>query len=290
MSVGKTFYRLLEGAREKKAKRNAVQAESIRLTTRVMKAAGESNPPPNLNRLARHLGVQKIQSVPLAMSGRILVHNRTFSIEINEKLDELEHRRTLAHELAHLILEKDRIALSSNVDSINDLERNYPYALMEELCDMCGDEMLLQKDWLWERLAGHRVSLQTVMEIASETNLSVEFVATRIIALKLQRWRAIWCMKIGQNIQLVKSLPHWDEAFLASIQIVDASLIADSYESEGVSSGRVCLSICGEENTYFAQATKLNDKSVLCILHLGCGAQSLSPRYSGGKTTQEATS
>ncbi len=93
-------------------------AEARRLINRTTIAAGVDQPPVDLDRLAGYLNVRRIVSVPLPMQGRVVMDNNELVVEVNEKLDTCDRQRCIAHELAHIVLESERmdIATTSGVN------------------------------------------------------------------------------------------------------------------------------------------------------------------------------
>ncbi|MGQ0547025.1 MAG: ImmA/IrrE family metallo-endopeptidase, partial [Betaproteobacteria bacterium] len=80
-----------------------------------MISAGVDHPPTNLERLAKHLNVEAISYAPLSMRARLMMDCGKLIAEINEDLDPFARRWSLAHELAHVVLERERLGLATTV-------------------------------------------------------------------------------------------------------------------------------------------------------------------------------
>lgn len=264
------FYsKLFESAVEGRSKTKRIQSAAIRLINSEMIAARSNVPPADLRRLASHLGVQEVLLVPLASRGRLLMDGTNVLIEINEELDDFRRKHTVAHELAHLVLEKDRVAVARAAGY--NVDKPFSHSLMEQLCDLCADEVLLPESWLRDELTKERSSLKSVVEIALHAELSIEFVVTRIIDLELRPWRAIWCFNTHGRIHVSKSVPLWDESFLASVEICDSgdSPLRNCWSCSNITQGNVVLTIHGEQTCYPAQCLRTSGDAALCILYTG---------------------
>jgi Zn-dependent peptidase ImmA (M78 family) len=265
------FYnRMFDAALEQHSTAKAVQGEAIRLVRRELLASGSHIPPIDLNRVAKRLRVQRIEVLPLAMRGRLVLTDAGVVIEINDSLSAWDQRHTIAHELAHLVLERDRVA-SSSAAGMN-VKRRMAHGLIERLCDLCADEMLLPSEWLDDRLKRARPSLRVVLDISTDANAPVDIVATRVVNLAFQPWRAIWCKRQRGKYCLEKSIPQWDEAFLASVDVLesDDSPLMQCSERNEVVTGSVELRIRGEKHCFPSQCIRLADDSVFAILYTGC--------------------
>ncbi|HEV2969196.1 MAG TPA: ImmA/IrrE family metallo-endopeptidase [Pirellulales bacterium] len=264
------FYnRLLDSAAEQRSKSKATQAEAMRLVRRELIAAGTDAPPTDLKRLAKHLGVQRVAIVPLAMRGRLMLSGSDVEIEINGDLDEWSRRHTIAHELVHLVLEKDRVAMARAAGS--NVKKRIAHGLIEQLCDLGADEILLPREWLAEKLKRSRPSMDLVVHISNHLDLPVDFVATRIVNLGLQPWRTIWCGRSKRKSYLVKSAPAWDELFLAGLDILDAdeSPVTKCWDHNEVEKGTVVIRIHGELHDFPSHCLKIAHDSVFGILYTG---------------------
>ncbi|MGQ0545630.1 MAG: ImmA/IrrE family metallo-endopeptidase, partial [Betaproteobacteria bacterium] len=143
--------------------------------------------------------------------------------------------------------------------------------LVEKLCDLCADEILMPREWLGHRLDRPNTSLATVFEIASETDLPVHFVLRRIIELELKPWRAVWFEKMNGKVQVVRSEPTWDDAFLAWIEVEEhpESALTMCWQGSGVTKGKVGLRIDGRVERYSAECALVGKEQVLSLLYLG---------------------
>lgn len=264
------FYRHLRASvAERASNTKAIRAEALRRVRCEMISAGVAEPPVNLRSLALRLKLRDIVFVPLPMRGRVMLDGNNVVVEVNENLGQHERRWTIAHELAHLILEKERVAIAE--ESGRNIDRSISHGMIEQLCDLCADEILLPQEWLRKKLPKGRGSLQAVVEISRRADVSVDFTVTRLIELGLQPWRAIWCVKVNQEIQIVKSVPHWDESFLVGINVLNVEMtpISSSLESDAITQGYITLQIHDDDIRYPAQCAQISKDTVLCILHTG---------------------
>ncbi len=261
---------LIDAVAERRNSHIAAEAEALRTFRRELLSQGSAEPSTDLSTLAARLHIESIDYVPLAMRGRVLMVGKKIQIEINNDLEEWERRHTLAHELAHLVLEKGRIAASR--EKGKNVSRKISHNHIELLCDKCADEALLPKDWLQKQLEINRPSLQTVVAIANRTKLPIPYVAKRIIDLQLRPWRTIWCERLNGKYSVVNSIPAWDDSLLTSISLnADGQLPIDSCWSNNgsVSTGTIALRIYDDDCKYPAQCIKITPDSAFCILFTG---------------------
>jgi hypothetical protein len=203
------------------------------------------------------------------MRGRVLTSSSGIEIEVNEDLDEPTQQFTIAHEIAHLILEKQRIAVA--LTEGQNVKRYLTHSLIERLCDACAAEILLPEKWLENELRQRRGALEHILKIAFELDLTPEFVASRIIDLQLRPWRALLCKDVHGNLQITKSIPDWDDTFLVSVSILSLpdTPIRTYDEKPNMSTGRLALRIHGEAMEYPAQCLRQDDGTIFCVLHIG---------------------
>jgi len=260
------YRRIRDVGAERRSKNKAVRGEALRLINSEMISAGIEHPPADLVRFAQHLGVHEIRFIPLVMRGRLVMEGRRLVAEVNEDLNDLERQRTVAHELAHVVLERERIAQATTVGQ--NVSRVAGNNLIEKLCDICGDEILLPREWLRVRLSNNDASLGTLLEIASSSNLSVDFVLARVIELRIKSWRAIWCMNVSDKAKILRSMPYWSESFLPWIDVEDnpTSPLRKCLETGDLTRGQLALLIEGERQPYFAECMRTGRDVVLCLL------------------------
>lgn len=266
------YRRARESAEERRSKRKAIRGEALRRVNYEMCAAGVDHPPADLVRLAQHLGISEIKVVPLSMRARLITQGGKLVAEVNEKLDRFSRQRSLAHELAHVVLERDRISLASTIGS--NVRRSGANGLIEQLCDLCGDEMLLPREWLGKRLEHPSASLASIMEVASQADLPIDFVLKRVIELELKPWRALWFQKNQEEMQILKSEPKSDDTFLAWIEVErdPNSPLSKCWEAHGITQGKISLKIDGKTERYTAECAKIREQVALSLLYLGQSA------------------
>lgn len=262
------FEAIAEKAQERRSKRKANEAEVLRRIRRVKIAAGVDLPPTDLNKLARHIGISDIRNVPLAMKGRLILKDNSFKIEINNNLSDFEKRYTVAHELAHLIVEEKSLNEHSFIRKNGKEQSSRPYLLTENLCDLGAEEILLPCKWLQNRIRDQGPSLEIIEQISKEISCDLSFVAIQLIKLGLWHCKLLWCEKIENKLYVTKAFPRTDEAFLAFIDPFDleTSLPGNSLINKRFMEGHLRIKSGDEDYLYRAQCIPVDGKEVLSML------------------------
>lgn len=264
-----SYYRRVREFKAERSNKNlAERAEALRMINREMISAGVNQPPVNLSSFSKYLGVRSIYSTTLPMRGRLLREGNELTIEVNKKLDECERQRTIAHELAHVVLERERIgaALATGKNK----SRSIPHTQIEKLCDLCGDEILLPQEWLRKQLSKSGRRLSTIVEITAQTKLSIDFVLSRIVELSLIPSQVIWCVNKNGKFKIQKWLPHdLDQTYLVWIDIINtpASPLLNAWKTSGPVSGELAFRIENKKELFPVECMKTNTGSVVCILN-----------------------
>lgn len=256
----------LRATRERASKPRARrQAEAIRLVKYRKISAGVVTPPTDLDRLAKNLGVVDIRKAPLPMRGRCLMEGAGVAIELSEELEAFEERFTLAHELAHLIVEEGRVAECAAVGSRLKVAQAAAHQEVEETCDRCAEEILLPAEWLMDKIEIEQPTLQQAVELGEECNCTVEFVVQRAMDLGLWHARLIWFEQHDEMFRAVDTYPHQDELFLVEIPPfpVEGSLVEKSM-SGGCIPGELVLR--QGEAPYRAQFLRVGENRILAII------------------------
>ncbi len=266
---GKFFSRLLDTSLSKRSKTAEIQAEVRRLIRREMIAAETPAPPVNLRRFAKHLGVQDIVSAPLAVRGRLILENGQLLVEVSDQLDELNQRITTAHELGHIILERERVALSKSVNA--NVRAAVSHRLIESLCDYSAHEILLPRWWIEENLLRMGRKFAAALEMSQSSGLPLDFVVVRLIELQFVQWRAVWCARSDQGIHVLRSIPTWNDAFLSRVVVSNdmGSPLRASWETSEVVSGHLEITIQGETTTFRAQCFRKDSTTSICVIYTG---------------------
>lgn len=250
------------------------RAEIKRRLRSLLIASGNRRPPANLEALHPSLQVQEVRRAALPMQGRLLIEKEGIVIEIDEQLSSFESRFTHAHELAHLILEENRVSMSLNRGSAVRHQCGSRFREVEELCDWAASEILLPEEWLFDPVRSSERSLAVAESIGHSAKCDPVFVLVRVLSLKLWGGRLIWFRKSASDSwQVVATYPEKDESYLQRTEIADASLLDRALEEEtSACSGQLPLQVFGERQEYFAECTRLSDGSILSYLPLNAGS------------------
>lgn len=253
---------------EKQSTRNALQAEILREVQREKIAGGVNALPVDLDRLAKHLGVFEIRDVPLSMNGRVLLDHSKAIIEVNSSLSENNKRFTIAHELAHLIIEKHRPPSLPPIDLHSKTLSAGMYHLIEELCDSCAEEILLPGKWLWERIGSLSPSFAAAEKIGAEAHCDMKLVIERAVSLGLWQCRLLWWEMKEGKFYAIKTFPSKDEAYISWVDPIspETSLPGKCLIANSTLKGKVKLRINNEEIVYVALCMPLSQTVVLSML------------------------
>ena len=184
-----------------------------------VRAAGVTLMPRDLEKLARKLQVPVLEE-PLDCRGRIVLEAGQLVIEINHRLSAFEKRKTLAHELGHLILDKEGITRAYLQGGHRGRISRLEYDAIEKSCDVAADELLLPERWLENQLP-RDPSLESLLKTAAGSGCDLDFVATRV--LDLGHWTGchfLWWKRAGDRMVVSRSLPAEDDAALAFYESV----------------------------------------------------------------------
>lgn len=243
--------------------------EGLRRLRRVLRGAEiGGHPPLDLEKLASHLSVSEIRLTPLAMRGRIAVEGPRVSIEINAEDPPFVQRFTLAHEIAHLVVEDGRVrAAVRQGRAVESLDRRY-YEEVERVCDLLAGELLLPEEWLKDHLDLHTPSLSTAQSIAVVARVPLTFVVKRAIERGL--WRASasgWTMHRGHARVAWSVIEHGgvlgaDDA----LTLVDERLIVDALAADEVVHESLTLKLHDQDEIVEAQACRSMDDEVILLI------------------------
>jgi Zn-dependent peptidase ImmA (M78 family) len=228
--------------------------------------------PADLKRLASNVGIAEVRFTPLPMRGRLIVEQSSLVAEINRELSELDGRFVLAHEIAHVILEKhlgtgmkrhsDMVAEKKNVS-----EREY--RSLENLCDEAAKEILMPLPLLRRSLTSQRPSLSGLMAIADQAQAGPEVIASQVLRTRQWECSYFWWRYWKNRWTAVASLPHRpeDELLWWDIENASSSIIARSITQEGVVRGPITIEDSHMRLRYKnAEALSTGDGIVLLML------------------------
>ena len=148
------------------------------------------------------------------MRGRLLRENGRFVVEINSTLSRYDKRQTIAHELGHVLIEKDSLLRVPNRAERAQAGCALKHSELETLCDVAAAELLIPLRWLEEAVWKKHVSLTLVKMLADQTDTSVEAIAARLLEECLWRCRFIFWNTLGDSLSATKSYPYLDDVTL----------------------------------------------------------------------------
>lgn len=195
--------------------------------------------PVNLDILTKDVGISRKVEVPLPFNGRLVREKSDIVIEVNKMLSEFQKRQVIAHEIAHLILEKRNLILMLSRGERNRIQKTLPNHVIEKLCDEAASEIILPLYWLRDQLKYQTPSLELIEKIARISETTIDSVAIRIHSKGLWRCRFLWWNLVDGNLFVTDSFPTEPEDILLSIRVknIGASLIAKSIREQKYLSG-----------------------------------------------------
>lgn len=200
------FELLLDRIKNRSGRWRSLASEKVQSIRRAVIAAGCTQLPTDLPRLAHDLGVSEIRNLPLAIRGRLMRERQALIVEINCDLPREEQRQVLAHELAHIVIAGGDVRLLPRVDS-EKLSYGSSYGSVEKLCDIAAAEVLIPLTWLRDHITNSPPSLGTVQNIASAVDCSPDYVAERICRESLWRCTFFVWQRRGAGVEVVRSFP-----------------------------------------------------------------------------------
>ena len=267
MSSGKPFFEAL--IEEARASREGPEIAALRRLRRELAAAGASDVPRDLDRIATYLGVVETRSVPLSTRGRLVAERGGLVVELNQDDSPQLRRFTYAHELAHLVAEPRR-AMQATASTRAASERSErAYAEIEALCNRLAGEMLMPESWLSDRVSLDTPSLADALSAAQTADVDPELVAKEAINRGL--WRAlliVWAVGPASAAPL-RSCPHDDPrgAPTNAVALDDASLLNSAVATPGTVVKGPIFFRAPEQHRLFAEAVALGS-GVLSLMSL----------------------
>jgi len=168
-----------------------IKSELVERINTLKARSGCTSFPTDVNQLAFCAGIQGVRYVPLAVRGRLVREPGGVVAEIQSDLTPQDRRFVLAHEVTHLILERDAIERSETRLDRSRGSGGIGHRAIELLCDYGAAEMLLPTAALRNELRKVQPSLELVMSITKEADCSLELVAHRICE-RLAGWENGW--------------------------------------------------------------------------------------------------
>ena len=165
---------------------------------RLLDRIGIAEPPVDLDCVARHQGVHAIEEVSMGtLFGSTTRTEHGFDITLSDS-QPYRRRFTLAHEIAHTILDSKRSALGPvgmrKPDTYNRIERR---------CDRLAAELLMPNHMFQPRVLKAPASIQTIKDLAELFDASIESAAVRYSQLNPYQVRVVvW--DVGEEVTRVK--------------------------------------------------------------------------------------
>jgi hypothetical protein len=171
------------------ASARATAPDAERLALEILVTHRVSRTPVDVRRLAREMGVAAIITAPLVEDGRLERLTAGTRVLVKDGMSDGRCRFTIAHELAHLLLE-------TRGGAGNVLLAGAASAEIERFCDEFAAALLLPSDWLWATYRGRPKRLAVVREIAGAARTSVAAALIRMNSVfgwrrVLLRWQAV---------------------------------------------------------------------------------------------------
>ena len=253
---------------QKKPKQSTSSVDIAQEIERVSRAARLKFPPANLERLGRYLQVGEVREAPLAIRGRLIAENGLVMVEINNRLEPFEKRKVLAHELAHLLFDRDRVRSGFFNSGQRSGETSKEYYNVEEVCDLAAAEILLPEKWLISQVP-RDPSLQLIKNISLTTDCQMDFVAGRI--LKADLWRGChfmwWICREGRMV-VERALPKEDAITLSSYEKLDAtsSLPARALLEDSLIRGKIWIKNSFVSKFFSAECMRISETEVVALI------------------------
>lgn len=256
-----------------RATRNRKRSQEREVIDKVQKAclsAGTFNPPRDLARLARNIGIDEVRVHPLANRADITLEGHRLVIELSDQLTEFDRRFSLGHEIGHMLLEGDRIK-ALFVDRARQAVSRHAYIEMERKCDLAAAELLLPEEWLVDQLDLHRPSLAAMKRIADAAQVPVDFVIDRALRAGIIQAQAIWWRLKEDRLFAWRVLP--DEGGLADawVDIEPASyssILGAALQDIEIVSGNLTFTFRGSPFTSHWECLALTQDEVVSFRSL----------------------
>ena len=148
--------------------------------------------PIDLLELARALGVSSVRETSMIEDGRTTWNGGTPSIELRQDRPPTRKRFTLAHEIAHVLLEARQTVAHRGLSFTHDD--------IETLCDQVAAALLMPRTWISQYASRDRLNLSLIRLVAHRADVSLAAAAVRMaevsgrtcMLLRLQRAPTRW--------------------------------------------------------------------------------------------------
>jgi Zn-dependent peptidase ImmA (M78 family) len=223
--------------------------------------------PTDVDRLAREAGIVATRIASLVTRGRLIREPGGFVVEIDSKLSPNQRRFVIAHEISHLMVERDLMLTSVGRPQRSKTQHRF----VERLCDFGAREILLPINSLRHEIAELTPSLEIVCKIATEAQCSLELVAERIF-----EHPPIWngCRFISWIVhkERLMAVRTWPEGGVDTEQISlndeKNSIVMRALNTTGVAKGWQELSYAGREQQLVYLEAVASDESYVLSLYM----------------------
>ena len=171
-------------------------ASRIRLAVdNLLASVGGSDQVPNLYAIARKLGVDSVRDVDIQTDGAVVRNDGQKSIILNFRQSKSRRRFTLAHEIAHLIFDKE-LAVHDD-ERHNRGSKTQRNRRIEFVCDAIASELLMPTSVL-QADVGHYLQndgpkgIRLIERIAKDYGVSIKAAATAVAKRASQPISAAW--------------------------------------------------------------------------------------------------
>jgi Zn-dependent peptidase ImmA (M78 family) len=169
------------------------------LGERIARAASSARTtvPVDLEQMARNLGVVEISYSEMVEDGRTTWENHKPRIELRADRPPDRMRFTLAHEIGHILIDRDQ--------GVAHRTRGLQHDEVETLCDWIAASILMPREWILPYARRDRYTLSLLRLVAHRAGVSLSAAAVRIaevggrtcVLLRWQRAPQRWVV-VGQ--------------------------------------------------------------------------------------------
>lgn len=204
------------------------------------------------------------------MKGRLVTERDGFVIEVSSELPAFQRRFTVAHELAHVIVEGAELRKHSRLERGKQLQA-HSNRITEQLCDAVATELLLPYDWVKSKAMVEVPQIDLVLEMTRQSETSVEAVADRIIELGVWNCRFFWWTNRRGYFRAVRSTPFLDDIFLTFVGPGNQrkTLLRRATEEGQVVMGNDVIRFRDEAITGLFQCVKVSNNQIFSLLETG---------------------
>jgi Zn-dependent peptidase ImmA (M78 family) len=149
-------------------------------------------PPINLDVLAERLGVREIRDSPLKEDGRTTWQTGRPVIELREDRPATRRRFTLAHELAHVLIARDRTRSVYRASQMSDESE-------EALCDWVAAAVLMPYEWIKPYASREMLNLSLLRLVAHRAEVSLSAAAVRIAEVGRRTCMFLQWRRVGDH-------------------------------------------------------------------------------------------